>query len=58
MTHSQTTRELKIELLALDLDTCTRCTGTLENIETALEAVRGAMEATCRRSSGSAALWS
>lgn len=46
MTHPHITRELEIELLALDLATCTRCTGTLENIEKALQAVRGAMEAT------------
>jgi hypothetical protein len=35
-----TTRELDIELLALDLASCTRCTGTLTNIEKAIEAVR------------------
>ena len=46
MTQSHTTRELEIELLALDLSTCTRCTGTLENIEKALSLVRGAIEAT------------
>jgi hypothetical protein len=32
--------ELDIELLALDLASCTRCTGTLTNIEKAIEAVR------------------
>lgn len=35
-----TARELDIELLALDLSSCTRCTGTLNNIEKAIEVVR------------------
>lgn len=34
------TRELDVELLALDLDTCTRCVGTLANIEEAIEMVQ------------------
>jgi hypothetical protein len=38
--QAPTTRELGIELLALDLASCTRCTGTLTNIERAIEAVR------------------
>ena len=33
-------RELDVELLALDLDTCTRCVGTLANIEEAIEMVQ------------------
>lgn len=33
-------RELDVELLALDLDTCTRCVGTLENIEVAIGMVQ------------------
>jgi hypothetical protein len=33
-------RELDVELLALDLDTCTRCVGTLENIEEAIGMVQ------------------
>lgn len=33
-------RTIEIELLALDLATCTRCVGTLANIETAIAAVR------------------
>lgn len=39
---------IDIELLALDLATCTRCLGTLANIERAIEAVRPALEATGR----------
>lgn len=35
-----TMRELAIELLALDLASCTRCTGTLTNIERAIDVVR------------------
>jgi len=34
------TRTLEVELLAIDLSTCTRCTGTLANLEAAIEAVR------------------
>ena len=33
-------RELDVELLALDLGTCTRCVGTLANIEEAIEMVQ------------------
>jgi len=40
-----TARELDIELLALDLASCTRCTGTLTHIEKAIEAVRPVAEA-------------
>ena len=39
-------RSLDIELLALDLSTCTRCVGTLANIETAIAAVRQVLEVT------------
>lgn len=39
-------RVVDVELLALDLATCTRCTGTLANLETAIEAVRRAAEPT------------
>ncbi len=39
-------RVADIELLALDLTTCTRCIGTLENIEKAIDIVRPALEAT------------
>ena len=38
-------RVLDVELLALDLSSCTRCTGTLANIERAFELVRPAAEA-------------
>jgi hypothetical protein len=33
-------RVVDVELLAIDLTTCTRCTGTLANIEAAIDAVR------------------
>lgn len=39
-------RVLELELLALDLSTCTRCVGTLANIEAAVAAVRQVLEVT------------
>ena len=39
-------RVLDVELLALDLTSCTRCTGTLANIEKAIDAVRQVAELT------------
>ncbi|QOR38565.1 DUF2703 domain-containing protein [Billgrantia diversa] len=42
---SPTPSDIDIELLALDLTSCTRCAGTLENIEKAIEIVRPAAEA-------------
>lgn len=39
-------RELDIELLALDLASCTRCVGTLANIEAAIDALRPVLDAT------------
>ncbi|QTP54760.1 DUF2703 domain-containing protein [Billgrantia sulfidoxydans] len=42
---SHTPSDIDIELLALDLTSCTRCAGTLENIEKAIEIVRPAAEA-------------
>ena len=39
-------RILDVELLAIDLSTCTRCTGTLGNIEQAIDAVRRVTEPT------------
>jgi hypothetical protein len=39
-------RVVDIELLALDLTTCTRCVGTLGNIEKAVNIVRPVLEAT------------
>lgn len=41
----RTPPDIDIELLALDLTSCTRCAGTLENIEKAIEIVRPAAEA-------------
>ncbi|MHB8801100.1 MAG: DUF2703 domain-containing protein [Thermoanaerobaculia bacterium] len=45
-TPESTHRELEVELLALDLTSCTRCTGTLANIEEAIAAVRRVAEPT------------
>lgn len=42
-------RVVEIELLALDLTTCTRCVGTLENVERAIDVVRPVLEATGAR---------
>ena len=39
---------IEIELLALDLTACTRCTGTLANIETAIKLLRPALATTGR----------
>lgn len=49
MNRRSTDRIVEIELLALDLTTCTRCVGTLENIGKAVDAVRPALEATGTR---------
>lgn len=40
------TREIEVELLALDLDACIRCVGTLANMEKAIETVRQVLDAT------------
>jgi hypothetical protein len=37
---------IDVDLLALDLTTCTRCVGTLGNIEAAIDIVRGVLDAT------------
>ena len=39
-------REVDIELLALDLASCTRCVGTLANIEAAIGRLRPVLDAT------------
>jgi hypothetical protein len=39
-------REVDIELLALDLGSCTRCRGTLANIEAAIGSLRPVLDAT------------
>ncbi len=39
---------IEVELLALDLTACTRCTGTLANIETAIKLLRPVLETTGR----------
>ncbi len=39
-------RSVEIELLALDLTSCTRCVGTLANIEKAIDAVRQMLDVT------------
>jgi hypothetical protein len=46
MSASTASRTIDLELLALDLATCTRCVGTLANLETAIETVRGPLEST------------
>lgn len=40
------TREIDLKLLALDLDTCTRCIGTLSNIEVAIDKVKNILDVT------------
>ena len=40
-----TTKNVKVELLYLDLDTCDRCQATDRNLDTALEAVSGILRA-------------
>ena len=43
--HSETTPSvIDIELLALDLSSCTRCLGTLDHIEKAIDIIRPVME--------------
>ena len=42
----QNSRVLDLQVLALDLSTCTRCVGTLANIETAIETVQRVLEVT------------
>lgn len=39
-------REVDVELLALDLASCTRCLGTMANIETAIGALQQVLDAT------------
>ena len=41
-----TGRVIEIELLALDLTSCTRCVGTLQNIQRAIDTVRPVLEMT------------
>lgn len=44
-----TPRVIEMELLALDLSSCTRCVGTRANMEQALDTVRAVLDATDRR---------
>jgi Domain of unknown function (DUF2703) len=44
--HELARRIIDVELLALDLRTCTRCVETLENIETAIKTVQQVLEVT------------
>jgi hypothetical protein len=44
--HELARRIIDVELLALDLSTCPRCVGTLENIETAIKTVQPVLEVT------------
>jgi hypothetical protein len=41
---SASSASIEIELLAIDLNTCTRCVGTLENIEKAIDMVHPILE--------------
>ena len=43
---TSTKRVIEIELLALDLASCTRCVGTLRNIQRAIETIRPVLEMT------------
>lgn len=43
---SQTGREIDLQLLAIDLNTCERCVGTMENIETAIGEVKNVLAIT------------
>jgi hypothetical protein len=45
-TTPPSTREVEIELLALDLTTCTRCVGTLANIERAIDSLQQVLPVT------------
>jgi hypothetical protein len=47
--ESATLRLVEVELLALDLNRCTRCVGTLTNIEKAIDIVGPVLEATGAR---------
>lgn len=42
--HAQETRKLDIEFLFLDLNRCTRCVGTNENLERALKSVQQVLD--------------
>ncbi len=44
--HELARRIIDVDLLALDLRTCTRCVGTLENIETAIKTMQHVLEVT------------
>lgn len=39
-------RKIDLKLIALDLDSCTRCVGTLSNIEAAIEKVKNILDVT------------
>jgi hypothetical protein len=44
MNTTQNRKKVEIDFMFIDLDTCTRCKGTDENLETALGTVRGILE--------------
>ncbi|OLP18485.1 hypothetical protein BST81_10370 [Leptolyngbya sp. 'hensonii'] len=46
MTLNSSSRTLNIELLALDLSTCSRCTGSLSNLEQAIATVQQVLVST------------
>lgn len=44
MTTTQTGKKVAIDFMFIDLDVCTRCKGTDESLESALQSVRGVLE--------------
>lgn len=44
MTTTQNRHEVEIDFMFIDLDVCTRCKGTDENLESALQTVQGVLE--------------
>ncbi|MCL6434532.1 MAG: DUF2703 domain-containing protein [Leptolyngbyaceae cyanobacterium HOT.MB2.61] len=49
MIPSQSLRTVEVELLALDLNTCNRCVGSLANIQRAIALLQGVLESTGTR---------
>ena len=45
-TQEQQTRKIEIDFMYIDLEICTRCRGTDENLDAALQAVQGVLEST------------
>ena len=45
MTKTQTAKRVEIDFMFIDLDICTRCKGTDESLENAIQTVQGVLEA-------------